>query len=312
MGHGGTLDPLASGIIIVGIGRGTKYLAEYLGCDKTYETVVAFGKSTDTYDTDGTVTGTANCSHVTAELVNRELPHFLGTFQQTPPIYSALKVNGIKACEYIRAGKELPIKLASRSVHVDDCILLSFTGSREHALVLPEDALLTMAPTARIRLSVSSGFYVRSFAHDLGIACDSAACMTSLKRTRQAEFVVDAADGVKGARLAITHQELRSGEQSWCSKLETQLRRWMTDHPVSIKKHHNGRGACQEATSEGCAAARHRQKFRGELMALTKTDRIKQAGGKRKGKYNQPKLKETSMTFHHVCSNTALASIQPG
>ena len=123
LGHGGTLDPLASGVLIVGIGRGTKELNKYLACTKTYETVVLFGASTDTYDSTGTTTERADFSHVTQSLVRETLSKFRGTIMQAPPIYSALRINGIKACEYVRSGQELPRQLARREMQVEECIL---------------------------------------------------------------------------------------------------------------------------------------------------------------------------------------------
>jgi tRNA pseudouridine55 synthase len=93
MGHGGTLDPLAAGVLIVGIGRGTKQLQKYLACTKSYETTVLFGASTDSYDCTGIIIERAHCAHVTKTLVEAKLEQFRGDILQAPPIYSALKMS---------------------------------------------------------------------------------------------------------------------------------------------------------------------------------------------------------------------------
>jgi tRNA pseudouridine55 synthase len=191
MGHGGTLDPLAAGVLIVAIGRGTKQLNRYLACTKTYETVVLFGASTDTYDCTGIVDEQAPYVHVTRELVEERLARFRGKISQMPPIYSALKVDGIKACEYARTGKALPRGLEAREMDVDECTLLDWYAGGEHDFNTQQEEALVRAPAARIRLRVSSGFYVRSFAHDLGLSCASRSHMASLLRTRQADYTTD-------------------------------------------------------------------------------------------------------------------------
>jgi tRNA pseudouridine55 synthase len=126
MGHGGTLDPLAAGVLIVGIGRGTKHLSNYLACTKTYETVILFGASTDTYDCTGIITERAPHAHVSKALIEEHLSQFRGLIHQTPPVYSALKINGIKACEYARTGQSLPRALESREMTVEECTLLEW------------------------------------------------------------------------------------------------------------------------------------------------------------------------------------------
>lgn len=288
IGHGGTLDPLAGGVLVVGIGRGTKHLQHFLACKKTYETVIAFGQSTDSYDCTGNVTGETEVGHVTRELVQEQLKSFCGQFRQIPPIYSALKVNGIKACEYAREGKELPRQLDSREVNVDECTVQDWYPYGHLHAENPSHFPPARGPSVRIRLVVSSGFYVRSFAHDLGIACRSSAHMASLLRTTQASYTIP--DHVSDTELvmAITYADLDGGELVWAPKLRPQLESWVKLHPPPVG-HVDGRNpACRRKTAEDkCNAPR--QRFRGGWLAESKEERIKQQGGKYKGKWNQQK-----------------------
>ncbi|KAF2824100.1 tRNA pseudouridine synthase B [Ophiobolus disseminans] len=282
MGHGGTLDPLASSILIVGIGRGTKHLQKYLTCTKTYQTVVVFGASTDTYDCTGTIDERAGHQHVTEELVEQHLAQFRGKINQMPPIYSALKINGVKACDYAREGKELPRALESREMDVEDCTLLEWYPGGRHEFNILNDDSLSQAPAARLRLTVSSGFYVRSFAHDLGRACASRSHMASLTRTRQANYAIDGATGSSDLFSAITYADLDAGEDVWGAKLRPQLEAWVAANPTAIG-HVNGRDRDVRRKLEEEKKLRPKQRFRGGWVADTKQGRIKQQGGKGKG-----------------------------
>ena len=304
MGHGGTLDPLATGVLIVAIGRGTKSLGTFLGGTKTYETVVLFGKSTDTYDVAGRVVADAPYGQITKSLVEEKMAAFRGKIKQVPPIYSALKSNGMKAYDYARTGKELPRELESRDMTVDECILLEWYDGGKHDYRWPaaeasaadktvakklmrveaqtatqgpeqsadapadlaEDpgepvkatepsraeinrmapadkaALHTHdvpelcdtpadAPAARIRLTSSSGFYVRSFAHDLGIACGSYGTLAELTRTRQSGYTIKDPPP-DGQTLCLTYEDLKAGEDVWGPKIAGVLQEWMTRNPT--------------------------------------------------------------------------------
>ncbi|KAF2029767.1 tRNA pseudouridine synthase B [Setomelanomma holmii] len=286
MGHGGTLDPLAAGVFIVGIGRGTKHLHNYLACTKTYETVVLFGASTDTYDCTGKIVERANHDHVTEALVEEKLAQFRGKIMQAPPIYSALKINGIKACEYARQGRELPRQLESREMNIEECILLEWYQGGQHDFARAEDETLSRAPAARIRLSVCSGFYVRSFAHDLGLACSSRSHMASLLRTRQANFVIENAPNLPLLTLAMAYDDIEAGEDTWAAKLVPQLEAWVADNPAT-SGHVDGRDGQLRRTIAEEKENRPRQRFRGEWLAETKRERIKQQGGKYKGKWGR-------------------------
>jgi tRNA pseudouridine55 synthase len=305
MGHGGTLDPLAAGVLIVGIGRGTKQLNRYLACSKTYETVVLFGASTDSYDCTGIVDERAACEHVTKAMMEEKLAQFRGKIIQMPPIYSALKINGVKACEYARMGQELPRELESREMTVSECILLDWYAGGHHAYNVLGDATLVRAPAARIRLTVSSGFYVRSFAHDLGIACATRSHMAALLRTRQADFTVKDTDSSAELVSALTYSDLDAGEEVWGAILRPQLEAWVAANPA-ITGHVNGRADETRRTVEGEKDLRPKQRFRGGWVADTKQERIKQQGGKYKGKWSRkPKANDdiSGATSEQLTSN---------
>ncbi|CAI6257166.1 unnamed protein product [Periconia digitata] len=310
LGHGGTLDPLASGVLIVGIGRGTKHLSSYLSSTKTYETVVLFGIATSTYDIQGEEVERKSAEHITAELVRRKISeNFTGTFRQVPPVYSGLKVDGVKAVEYARLGKELPRDLVDREVCVDACEMLEFMPPNTHEFCYPaakegERTVVEAMPAARIRLTVSSGFYVRSFAHDLGVACGSVATMASLHRLRQGGFftpdlfstssslneddqqeTVEAATAASNSTQfvpAIPYADITSSEETWAPQIRSALTTWMAQNPA---RDPNARGPGRKGRDKEVK----RQRFRGEWLAETKRERVLQQGGKSKGKLSRKK-----------------------
>ena len=309
MGHGGTLDPMATGVLIIGVGRGTKHLNQFLGCTKTYDTVVLFGKGTDTYDVAGKIVSEAPHNHITQHLVEEKLAAFRGKIKQVPPIYSALKIEGMKAYEYARTGKELPRELESREMVVNECTLLDWEeggkhkfrwpaaeaseedkavvrklmkgaevttpaqpGAEEQAGSLqPKDASPTPdkpsrskspspaemnklspnekaalhtheqtlsdtpadGPVATIRLTVSSGFYVRSFAHDLGLACKSHGSMAALLRSRQGDYTCTDPPS-EDLVPCLTYEEFEQGEDAWGPKLSKILESWLLENPERV------------------------------------------------------------------------------
>ncbi|KAE9373672.1 pseudouridine synthase [Stipitochalara longipes BDJ] len=341
IGHGGTLDPLATGVLITGIGKGTKSLQDFLLCTKVYETVVLFGTSTDTYDRVGKVLGKAPYDHVTKEVVEKALEQFRGKFMQLPPLYSALKMDGKPLYEYAREGKEIPRKIERREVEVLDLEIVEWMEGGTHSHkpptdeaghaevnlankvwrqenVLPagtksednprsvqredsnkssEDEALeaferkkrklsedqddlvrerppskrkgvtssqdaTMSgglpppalevtgedgavesegalssdevpkatieksptptvkgpPAVKLRMTVTSGFYVRSLCHDLGAAVGSAATMAELERTRQGDFEL--------GKNVLEYDDLAKGEKVWAPQVEVMLDEW--------------------------------------------------------------------------------------
>jgi tRNA pseudouridine55 synthase len=170
LGHGGTLDPLASGVLPICIGEGTKLAPFLLDADKEYQAAVAFGVETDTMDAAGTVTATAPTDGLDADVVRAALARFTGVIEQVPPMYSALKRDGRPLYSYARAGQE--VERQARRVTV-------------HALTLE-----AWEPPARAHLGVrcSKGTYVRVLAADLGRALGAGAHLCGLRRTASGPF----------------------------------------------------------------------------------------------------------------------------
>lgn len=171
IGHAGTLDPLATGLLVVAIGEGTKLLEYFVGCDKEYEVVGHFGFVSDTYDDDGVITRVSD--EVVSEAVVREVVarQFLGEISQVPPKFSALKVDGRKAYHLARKGEEFELK--SRTVKVEKYDVESFDW-----------------PRVAFKVACSTGTYIRSLIHDLGSALGVGAYVEKLRRTRVGEFDV--------------------------------------------------------------------------------------------------------------------------
>lgn len=134
IGHGGTLDPLANGVLVIGVGNGTKKLQYYLGeCDKTYETKALLGISTTTGDSEGEIITKNKIDHITKEMINDTAQKFVGDLKQTPPIFSALKMNGKPLYDYAREGKPLPMPIKHRDVKVHGIVVEDKDSlSKEH------------------------------------------------------------------------------------------------------------------------------------------------------------------------------------
>jgi tRNA pseudouridine55 synthase len=170
-GHTGTLDPRASGVLVILIGPAVR-LSEYVSAsDKRYQAVLRLGASTDTYDADGQVTRSRPVENITEEQFENELQKFVGEIEQVPPPYSAVKVKGRKAYEMAREGEE--VDLAPRKIKVYSLELLEWAP-----------------PEAVIDVYCSSGTYVRSLAHDLGEALGCGAHLVGLRRTKSGRFTL--------------------------------------------------------------------------------------------------------------------------
>ena len=168
VGHGGTLDPLASGVLPIAIGEATKVAGRMLDATKQYAFRVTFGAETDTLDAEGTIIATSNV-HPTASEVAAILPRFTGAVEQVPPAYSALKIDGKPAYARARAGETVP--MSPRTVTIDELQLLSANGG-----------------TADFIATVSKGTYIRSLARDIALALNSVGHVTMLRRTRAGPF----------------------------------------------------------------------------------------------------------------------------
>ncbi|RDB21135.1 putative tRNA pseudouridine synthase 4 [Hypsizygus marmoreus] len=221
IGQGGTLDPLADGVLVVGVGKGTKKLSEFLDCTKEYQTTCLLGCETDTYDSEGARVRVAPWHHVTREQVESTLAKFSGDIQQTPPIFSALKMDGMPLYEYARKGIPLPRPIEPRKVTVHSLELVEWKGG-DHSYRWPEKAFSeeekkameaalkgaednisikddpesTTAPNDTptafvLKMKVSGGTYVRSIVHDLAHALGSAGHVVTLTRSRQGRFALE-------------------------------------------------------------------------------------------------------------------------
>jgi len=164
VGHAGTLDPLATGLLIICTGKATKTIDKLMGMDKEYVAHITFGASTPSYDLETEPDQYFKTEHITHEKLQNTLSQYLGLQMQSPPIFSAIKKNGKKAYEQARKGEK--IKLDKREIEIKELELLEYTND-----------------TAIVRVVCSKGTYIRSFAHDLGIALKSGAHLSGLKRT---------------------------------------------------------------------------------------------------------------------------------
>ncbi|CDM30681.1 Pseudouridine synthase II [Penicillium roqueforti FM164] len=319
IGHGGTLDPLATGVLITGIGKGTKSLQDFLACTKSYETIVTFGAETDTYDRLGKIVRRAPYEHITREAVEKALEQFRGEIMQKPPIFSALRVNGKKLYEYAREGKMPPIEIKHRPVEVLNMEIVEWyePGTHEYkwpevemtgdekavaeklldqeasvpappaegdatsqapeasstkrkspppadevkddgaeaakkqkvseseaapiapeptapepatteAPVVPAEEPKPQPPAVKIKMTVTSGFYVRSLAHDLGKAVGSCALMSELVRSRQGDYELS-------PDKVLEYKDLDAGEEVWGPKVEKFLTEWEEKRATKAK-----------------------------------------------------------------------------
>ena len=172
IGHTGTLDPFAEGVLPICIGKATR-LIEYLPDDKAYLAFVQFGKSTDTYDTEGKITFESNIK-ITEEDICKCLKNFEGDIEQYPPIYSAIKIDGKKLYEYAREGKQVEIK--PRKVTIKNIQLKTFNFAKQ---------------TAEIYIECSKGTYIRSIANDLGQKLGCGGHLYKLIRTKAGKFTIE-------------------------------------------------------------------------------------------------------------------------
>lgn len=174
IGHAGTLDPLATGVLVLCTGKTTKLIDQLQQHTKEYIATMQLGATTDSYDREHTVNHTYPTKHITRELIDSTIPHFIGDVQQVPPTYSAVKVNGDRAYALRRQGDSVELK--PKTVRIDEIEVLDFNS---------ED--MTMA----IRVVCGKGTYIRAIARDLGRALKSGAYLTSLRRTRVGEVKVE-------------------------------------------------------------------------------------------------------------------------
>lgn len=249
-GHTGTLDPRASGVLVVLIGPAVR-LSEYVSAsDKRYQAVIMLGTTTDTYDGDGRTTSSSPVN-ITEEQFNEELQKFVGQIEQVPPPYSAVKVQGRKAYEMARRGEE--VELAPRIINVYSLELLEWAP-----------------PEVVIDVNCSSGTYVRSLVHDLGSRLGCGATLTGLRRTKSGRFTL---------RDAVPLRKLNEAfaDGSWYQYLipaAEALSDWpmidLTDQEVDAIRHGVRIPAAANQQKKVCGVS-----AQGELVALLELDEEK-------------------------------------
>ena len=171
IGHGGTLDPMATGVLPVFVGRATRGVEFFEHAEKIYEATIRLGLTTDTEDVTGEVLSQQEVSISEEEFLGI-LPQFRGKIQQIPPMYSALKVNGQKLCDLARKGKE--VERQPREIEIFQLECLEFSGE-----------------TARLRVHCSKGTYIRTLCKDIGQALGCGGCMAALRRVTAGEYTIE-------------------------------------------------------------------------------------------------------------------------
>jgi tRNA pseudouridine55 synthase len=203
VGHGGTLDPLATGVLPIALGEATKLSGRMLDADKIYDFTIAFGSETDTLDLEGAVIATSDVRPTLAG-VQAVLPSFTGPIEQMPPIYSALKVDGKRAYDLARAGEQ--VELATRSVTIHS---LAIEEEDPHPSLLPqagEGGARSTLPSVTLSARVSKGTYIRSLARDIALALGTVGHVSMLRRTKAGPFTLAPAISLdKLADLAMAH-----------------------------------------------------------------------------------------------------------
>ena len=174
VGHAGTLDPLATGLLIICVGKKTKEISSYMGLNKQYIAEITFGGTTPSYDLESEINESFNTGHINRAAIESVLPEFLGTIKQNPPIFSAIKQGGVRIYEKARAGEEVTVEPREIMIHSLD--IISF---QDNKLVLQVDC--------------GKGTYIRSLAHDLGKALHSGAHLSGLRRTKIGAYTAEGA-----------------------------------------------------------------------------------------------------------------------
>ncbi|WBX73969.1 tRNA pseudouridine(55) synthase TruB [Tenacibaculum pacificus] len=172
VGHAGTLDPLATGLLILCTGKKTKIIDEYQGQIKEYTGTITLGGTTPSYDLETEINETFSTEHITEELINETTKQFTGVIQQKPPIFSAIKKEGVRLYELARKGETTEIK--TREVTIPVFEITKIDGNN-----------------LDFRVVCSKGTYIRSLAYDFGIALNSGAHLSKLRRTKIGDFHVD-------------------------------------------------------------------------------------------------------------------------
>lgn len=190
LGHAGTLDPLATGLLILCTGKFTKRIDEYQGLEKEYTGTFVLGATTPSFDLEKEVDNTFDISEITEQQILDAAKTFIGNIQQIPPVFSAKKINGERAYEFARKG--IDILMEAREVNISEFEITKVS--------LPEISF---------RIVCSKGTYIRSIARDLGLELNNGAYLSELKRTRIGEFSLDQALSLEKIEEAIVQQKNR-------------------------------------------------------------------------------------------------------
>lgn len=174
VGHAGTLDPLATGLLVICTGKQTKQIENYQAQEKEYITTIKLGVTTPSYDCETEENETFPIEHITPELIKEKLNEFIGEQDQVPPIFSAKKVNGVRAYKAAREGKEIELKANKINIHSIDLLEINM-------------------PFVKIKVNCSKGTYIRSLGRDIGLALNSGGYLHDLRRTKIGDFQVEKA-----------------------------------------------------------------------------------------------------------------------
>ena len=226
VGHAGTLDPMATGVLPVFVGQATKAVSFAENGRKVYEAVLQLGRVTDTQDTTGE-TLEEHAVTVTADDVRAALPRFLGEIEQIPPMYSAIKVNGQKLYDLARQGKEVARK--PRRITIYDLALTEELGNGQYAL----------------RVECSKGTYIRTLCHDLGQALGCGGCMAALRRTMAAGFRIEE---------AVTLERAQEEREALLLPLDEYFRacpRFTVQNETQEKRAYNGNAFTARGVADG-------------------------------------------------------------
>lgn len=193
VGHAGTLDPLATGVMIVCTGKATKRIEEFQYHTKEYVATLCLGATTPSFDLEKEIDAVYPTGHITRELVEEVLRRFVGSIEQVPPVFSACKVDGKRAYDLARAGKEVELK--PKTLVIDEIELLEYD-----------------LPVVRIRVVCSKGTYIRALARDIGQALGSGAHLTGLVRTRVGDITLDRCMEVEAFEDWLVQQPVETEE----------------------------------------------------------------------------------------------------
>ena len=243
IGHGGTLDPMATGVLPVFVGRATRGVEFFEHTEKTYEAVLQLGLTTDTEDTSGTVLEEKEV-HISETEFSSILPRFRGKIMQVPPMYSALKINGQKLVDLARKGRT--VERQPREIEIFELTLLEFNGD-----------------TARLRIRCSKGTYIRTLCKDIGEALGCGGCMKELRRVQAGEYTI-------GEAVPLLQLLEEQEPEKWLRPVDTMFRNYpsVTLSVNQEKRVRNG-GSFSVTLPAGTYRVYDRS---GEFLALTSVE----------------------------------------